>query len=55
MEYRILGKTGLRVSALGFGGSSLGSVFRPVSESEAVATVRGGRQALLNVHCAIGM
>ena len=32
MEYRILGKTGLQVSALSFGGSSLGSVFREVDQ-----------------------
>ncbi len=39
MDYRILGKTGLKVSALGFGGSSLGGVFRDVDEAEAVRTV----------------
>lgn len=27
MQYRELGKTGMKVSALGFGASSLGSVF----------------------------
>ncbi|MBS1851496.1 MAG: aldo/keto reductase [Acidobacteria bacterium] len=40
MEYRTLGKTGLKVSALGFGASSLGGgVFRAVEESEAIRTV----------------
>lgn len=39
MQYRLLGKTGLRVSALSFGSSSLGSVFREVTEAEAVRTV----------------
>jgi L-galactose dehydrogenase len=39
MEYRKLGKTGLSVSALGFGASSLGGVFRKVDESEAIRTV----------------
>jgi L-galactose dehydrogenase len=39
MDYRILGKTGLRVSVLSFGGSSLGGVFRHVDESEATRTV----------------
>jgi L-galactose dehydrogenase len=40
MIYRTLGKTGLRVSVLGFGGSPVGGVFRPVEPSEAVRTVR---------------
>ena len=39
MDYRLLGKTGLRVSALSFGASSLGGVFRAVDEAEAVRTV----------------
>lgn len=39
MDYRLLGKTGLRVSALSFGASSLGSVFRPVDEAEGVRAV----------------
>jgi L-galactose dehydrogenase len=40
MEYRILGKTGMSVSALSLGASSLGGgVFRPVEESEAIRTV----------------
>ncbi len=40
MEYRTLGKTGLKVSALGFGASSLGGgVFGPVEESKAIRTV----------------
>ncbi len=41
MHYRTLGKTGLKVSALGFGASSLGGgVFGPVEESQAICTVR---------------
>lgn len=40
MKYRTLGKTGLEVSILGLGGSSLGSAFREVSETEAIRTVR---------------
>ena len=39
MDYRLLGKTGLRVSALSFGASSLGSVFRPVDEAEGIRAV----------------
>ena len=40
LEYRTLGKTGLKVSALGLGASSLGGgVFGPVDERQAVRTV----------------
>jgi L-galactose dehydrogenase len=40
MEYRVLGKTGLRVSALSLGASSLGGgVFRNVEEKDAIRTV----------------
>jgi aryl-alcohol dehydrogenase-like predicted oxidoreductase len=39
MQYNQLGKTGLKVSRLSFGASSLGSVFRPVDESEAIKSV----------------
>ncbi len=39
MEYRELGTTGLRVSALSFGASSLGGVFHAIDESEAMRTV----------------
>jgi L-galactose dehydrogenase len=39
MEYRMLGRTGLRVSALGFGASSLGGVFREIDEKEGIRAV----------------
>ena len=39
MIYRMLGKTGLQVSALGYGASPLGSVFRPIDEREGIRTV----------------
>ncbi len=39
MEYRPLGRTGLSVSRLSFGASSLGGVFRDVDEREAVRAV----------------
>ena len=39
MHYRPLGKTGLCVSALGYGASPLGSVFRPIDEAEGIRTV----------------
>lgn len=40
MEYRELGKTGMKISALSFGASSLGSVFRATKESEAIDSVK---------------
>ena len=39
MIYRALGKTGLHVSTLSFGASSLGGVFREVEEKDAITTV----------------
>lgn len=39
MQYRILGRTGLSVSALSFGASSLGGVFHEIDEGRAVETV----------------
>lgn len=39
MEYRTLGRTGLKVSALAYGGSSLGSAFRNVNEAEGIRSV----------------
>lgn len=39
MEYRRLGSTGLEVSTLSFGASSLGGVFREIDEKEGIRTV----------------
>lgn len=39
MRYRMLGNTGLKVSALGFGAAPLGGVYGPFTESECAATV----------------
>lgn len=39
MKYRTLGKTGMKVSILGFGASSLGSEFRQIDPVEGVRTV----------------
>jgi aryl-alcohol dehydrogenase-like predicted oxidoreductase len=39
MEYRILGKTNLRVSALSYGASALGSMYRSIDETEGMRTV----------------
>ena len=40
MQYRTLGKTGLKVSILAYGGSSLGGAFREVDEAEGIRAVR---------------
>jgi L-galactose dehydrogenase len=39
MHYRTLGATGVKVSALAFGGSSLGSAFRAIDETEGIRSV----------------
>jgi len=40
MQYRELGKTGLKLSSLSFGASSLGGVFADIVESEGIRTVQ---------------
>ena len=40
MHYRKLGRTGLNVSVLSFGASSLGGVFRATDDAESIRTVR---------------
>jgi len=39
MEYAVLGRTGLRVSRVGFGGGGIGQVWGPTSEVESVRAV----------------
>ncbi|HLP07760.1 MAG TPA: aldo/keto reductase [Opitutaceae bacterium] len=39
MHYRALGRTGLNVSVLSFGGSSLGGAFRQTDDAESIRTV----------------
>jgi len=48
MRYRKLGNTGLDVSVLSFGASSLGSVFRETDESESIRTVHAAIDAGIN-------
>ena len=48
MERRVLGKTGLKLPVLGFGASSLGQEFRPVSLDEALKSVRVALDCGLN-------
>jgi L-galactose dehydrogenase len=40
MKYRKLGNTGMEVSVLSFGASSLGAVFHEVNVDECIETVR---------------
>lgn len=49
MKYRTLGSTGLSVSALSFGASSLGSVFREIDEDEGIRTVYKAMELGINL------
>ncbi|HEX4086028.1 MAG TPA: aldo/keto reductase [Chthoniobacteraceae bacterium] len=49
MKYRKLGRTGLDVSVLALGGSSLGSAFREVEEAEGIRTVHVAIDAGVNL------
>lgn len=48
MDYHPLGKTGLKVSHLSFGASSLGGVFRTVDEKEGIRAVHAALDAGIN-------
>lgn len=48
MKYSSLGKTGLKVSRLSFGASSLGGVFHPVNETDAIASVHAALDCGIN-------
>lgn len=48
MEYRKLGNTGLEVSVLGFGASSLGGVFHQVDPEACIKTVRAALDGGIN-------
>ena len=48
MQLRPLGRTGLQVSTVGFGGSPLGGVFGPMNMALANATVRAALEAGIN-------
>lgn len=49
MEYRPLGNTGLNVSVLSFGASSLGSVFHPIDEDEGIRAVHAAVDGGINL------
>lgn len=48
IERRFLGSTGMKVSVLSFGASSLGSVFRPVSLEDCIAAVHAALEGGMN-------
>ena len=48
MEYRELGKTGLKLSALGFGASSLGGVFHDLREADGIKAVHAAVEGGIN-------
>lgn len=48
MQYRLLGKTGLNVSRISFGASSLSAVFHSVDEGEAIKAVHAALDAGIN-------
>jgi L-galactose dehydrogenase len=49
VQYRPLGKTGLEVSALGFGASPLGGSFGPIDEEEGIQSVHAALDLGINV------
>ena len=48
MQYRPLGRTGLKVSALSFGASSLGGAFRAIDEGEGIRAVHAALDLGIN-------
>ncbi|MDR2145913.1 MAG: aldo/keto reductase [Tannerella sp.] len=48
MEYREIGKTGMKVSNLGFGASSLGGVFHSLKEEDGIAAVHAAVENGIN-------
>lgn len=49
MEFRELGRTGLRVSVIGYGASSLGGVFKRIDEAEGIRSVRTALELGVNI------
>ncbi len=48
MKYRMFGNTGMKVSALSFGASAIGGVFRKVDQQESINTVHAAIDAGIN-------
>jgi len=49
VEYRTLGRTGLHVSALSFGASSLGGVFHDIDEAQGIRAVNTALDSGINL------
>ena len=47
MQYHEIGKTGMKVSSLSFGASSLGGVFHNIKEKEGITSVSNQESTLL--------
>ena len=48
MEYAVLGRTGLRVSRVGFGGGGIGQVWGPTTDEECIRSVRRALELGIN-------
>src|SRR5690554_4987095 len=48
MEYRELGQTGMKLSRISFGASSLGAVFHPMKEEEGIRAVHTALEMRIN-------
>ena len=42
MQYRTLGRTGLQVSEVGFGGAGIGQVWGETTDAESIAAIQTG-------------
>ncbi|MBS0001048.1 MAG: aldo/keto reductase [Cyclobacteriaceae bacterium] len=49
MEYRVLGKTGIKISRLSFGASSLGGIFHPVDTGDGIKAVHAALDYGINL------
>ena len=50
MQYHEIGKTGMKVSSLSFGASSLGGVFHDLKEKEGIQAVFTAVESGMNFH-----
>ena len=55
MDYKEIGKTGMKVSSLSFGASSLGGVFHDIREAEGIKAVFTAVENGLELHRCISL